>query len=61
MLRLPQEAPLPDARNHDPPPRPMSERAEKLARVLRETIEKSKGLIEDADRLLKRSRKERDG
>ncbi len=38
----------------------MSERAEKLARVLRETIEKSKRLIEDTDRLLKRSRKERD-
>jgi hypothetical protein len=51
---------LPDARKPDPPARPMSERAEKLARVLRETIEKSKGLIEDADRLLKRSREKRD-
>jgi hypothetical protein len=48
---------MPNARDTDPAARPMSERAEKLARVLRETIEKSKGLIEDADRLLKRSRK----
>jgi hypothetical protein len=51
---------MPDARDTDPAARPMSERAEKLARVLRETIEKSKGLIEDADRLLKRSREEGD-
>jgi hypothetical protein len=51
---------LPDARNPDPPVRPLSERAEKLARALRETIEKNRGLIEDADRLLKRSREARD-
>jgi hypothetical protein len=38
----------------------MSERAEKLARALREALEKSKKLIEDADQLLKRSREERD-
>ena len=51
---------MPNTRDPEPRARPISERAERLALALRESIDKSKGLIEDVDRLLKRSRTNHD-